>query len=453
MLDALRRVQDGVHSVLVVCRGVTVLDACFYPHHPDALHDVRSITKTVTSILAGIAIDKGYIPGVGSRVLDFFPDWAMSHTDERKRAITLEHLLTMTSGLDWDDGRDMSRLFAQDDWVQFVLDRPMATDPGTHMRYATGPVHLISAILRQATGQSPAAFAQDTLFGPLGIEGVYWMSDPQGIDAGGLGLFLRPRDMAKIGLLFLNQGQWQGEQIVSPAWVVASTRAQHLLPDNPDTDYGYLWWVNRAGYALASGYAGQRIYVLPRLQTVAVFTGGLKEGGPDLPRTLLETYIIPAVESPGAPEPADRTGLHGVFDQPEPRPVPPLSPTAQRISGRTYVLEGNVFGWRTLRLDFADGTNTATVCVNDGPEALIGLDGVARVTPGGRFIHWLSVLFPAALRGGWETADTFAVCFQELGVPEPHDVRLTFVDDRVEVVAVEKLNDETTQFSGKFVGA
>ncbi len=446
MLDHIVQEGHNLHSVLVMRHDVPVMDAYLYPHGPEALHDLRSVAKSIISLLIGIAIDKGYLAGLEVPVLDFFPRRTFAHLDERKRAITLSHLLTMTSGLALTDP-DTGLMRQSPDWVQFVLDRPMAAAPGGRFQYATGNVHLLSAILQQATGQSTRAFAREYLFGPLGITDLRWGSDPQGVTAG-MDLFLTPRDMAKIGTLMLHGGWWEGRRIVSAAWVKTSTRPHVTLEGR--AGYGYLWWAHDRGYYAAHGFGGQHIFVLPKRDVVAVFTGGLKGPEPSLPQELLERYIIPAARADGLP--ARVESLHGVFNVPDPEPVPSLPDAARTIGGRTYALTANAFGWERITFTFTPGANVAYVSVNNQPGVPLGLDGVYRITPGGKFIHWLPFTLPVALKGRWEDADTLAVHYQELGVPEPHVVRFTFRQEAVQVQAVETLNDDVEQFDGAWEG-
>ena len=182
MVDAFRT-GGFIHSVLVVRNGYVVLDAYFYPHTKDVRHDVADVTKTITSALVGIAIDQGAIDGVDQRVLDFFPD--VADPDPKKEAMTIEHLLTMTSGLSWSQigvrhaADKRSQMELSGDWVQFVLDRPMSNKPGKVMNYNSGASHLLSAITQKTIGMTAHSFAEKHLFGPLGIADVSWSSDPQ----------------------------------------------------------------------------------------------------------------------------------------------------------------------------------------------------------------------------------------------------------------------------------
>jgi CubicO group peptidase (beta-lactamase class C family) len=312
MLDTIRKRGHDVDSVSVIRHGYLVIDAYVYPFQPDTKHVIHSCTKSIISALVGIAIDEGYIKGVDQSVLDLFPERTAANLDADKGAMTLEHVLTMATGLECHDSylyrwRGLQQMRESRDWVQFMLDLPMAEAPGTRFEYCNGASFLLSAIIQETTGMTALAFAEKHLFGPLGISDVTWPSNPQGITIGWGELRMKPHDMAKIGYLYLNGGRWEGEQIVPAAWVEASTRQQ--IPAGTLSDgYGYQWWVDDASYHMALGYAGQYIVVVPDKDMVVVFTSNLSEQNFFVPETLLNTFIIPAAES-SAPLPSNPDGV------------------------------------------------------------------------------------------------------------------------------------------------
>jgi CubicO group peptidase (beta-lactamase class C family) len=227
-------------------------------------------------------MDLGFIDNTSQLLLDFFPDRTMANPSTWKGNITLEDVLMMRTGFEWDEDNydDYNDFFAMrdsDDWAQYVLDRPMTYEPGSTFYYNSGNSHLLATIINVTTGMTPLAFADQYLFGPLGITRRAWSTDPLGINFGGSNLALTARDMAKFGLLFLNNGTWDDQQIVSSAWVNSS----HHGPSTPfgGTSYGYQWWLNDyQDWYSARGYNGQLIYVIPEHDVVAVFssdnTGG-----------------------------------------------------------------------------------------------------------------------------------------------------------------------------------
>jgi CubicO group peptidase (beta-lactamase class C family) len=302
MFETIRARDYSIDSVTVIRNGTIVADATVHPYEPDSRHIIHSCTKSIVSALIGIAIDQGRLEGLEQPVLDIFPERTVARLDADKEAMTLEHLLMMASGLECRDSylyrwRGLQQMRESDDWVQFMLDLPMAEPPGTRFEYCNGGSFLLSAIIQEATGVSAAAFAQQHLFAPLGIEDVEWPANPQGISIGWGELHMRPHDMAKIGYLYLNEGEWSGEQVVPVDWVRASTR-KHISATLQD-GYGYQWWVADDGVFMALGYAGQYIVVVPEQELVVVFTSDLEEEDFYLPQELLTTFIIPAVESSG----------------------------------------------------------------------------------------------------------------------------------------------------------
>jgi len=271
-------------------------------------HDMYSVTKSVTSALIGIAIDKGYIKDVNQTITELFPNKNISNLDELKKTLTLKDLLMMASGLNCNDASanrwaGTIAMKKSKDWTQYTLNLPMAQAPGEYFHYCNGVSHLLSAIIQESSGMQTIDFAKKYLFAPLGIKDIEWAESPEGINNGFSGLRLQPQDMAKIGLLYLNQGKWENKQIMSAEWIKASTRPYIDGRWNGE-DYGYQWWINPAGYYSAVGMYGQAIYVIPDKNLVAVFTSHIIGKDMYISGNLLKEYIIPAIAS-SAPLPPD----------------------------------------------------------------------------------------------------------------------------------------------------
>ena len=298
-------------SLLVVRHGRIVVDAYYAPFRAGQMHVVNSVTKAVVGTLVGIAAKEERIGRLDQPVVDLFFDRTIANPSAEKKAITLETLLDSNSGLDWNEPltdappASMLEMARSRDWVGFVLDRPMAQPPGRAFAYDSGTWHLLSAILAKKTGMDTLAYARQVLFGPLGIADAQWRQDPQGIRAGGFGLFLQPRDMAKIGYLYLHHGQWAGEQLLPPAWSehVFHATVDMSLGSAPPFRYANGWWTipDRHVY-MAVGYLRQLIIVLPDLDAVAVVTGRRH-----YPFLSLIDRVAAAAKSP-APLPADDAG-------------------------------------------------------------------------------------------------------------------------------------------------
>jgi CubicO group peptidase (beta-lactamase class C family) len=260
-----------VHSLLVVRNGFLVAEGYFGDGSRTRLNDVRSVTKSVTSLLVGIALEKRFFRGMEERFVRFLPEY-VDEDDAPRRSITLENLLTMRSGLRWDErahgGLDPGGLSLSGDSVRYVLQHPVREEPGKVFRYSTGDSQLVAAMLWRATGLPPVRFAARHLFRPLGITRFRWDAHPAGLSYGGMRLFLTARDMAKIGQMCLDRGAWEGRQIVPASWIETSTR-EHVRAS--DSAYGYYWWIRPDGYT-AQGWGGQYIYVLPEERVVLVMT-------------------------------------------------------------------------------------------------------------------------------------------------------------------------------------
>ena len=261
--------------------------------------DILSCTSSVVSALAGVAINQGLLE-IDDSVLSFFPDKEIDNHVASKDAITIENLLTNTAGLDWEENTDPTAMRIQDDWVQYILDRPMVHEPGTFFEYNSGLAHVLSAILENVTGMSTLEYAETTLLEPLGIVEYEWNADPQGVYEGGSGLELTLRDLAKVGYLYLNNGSWDGVQIIPQSWVTQSSTSH--INVNTIKDYGYLWWIYRStGIYTAVGFTARTVSVIPEYDIVAIATGYDSTG--DFLRNqwlyALREYVIPAaIEGP-----------------------------------------------------------------------------------------------------------------------------------------------------------
>lgn len=307
---------------VIVARGDSVLyERYFDPAGAEALRNTRSATKTVTGMLVGAAVDRGLLRAE-SPVLPFFKDYLpVANPDPRKERITVEDFLTMSSLLECDDENSFSRgneerMYLVEDWVKFTLDLPIKGFPdwqskpsespyGRAWSYCTAGPTTLGPLLERATKQRVPDFAQTVLFKPLGIESVKWQFQPLGSAMTGGGLQLRSRDLLKLGQLYLNNGRWQGHQVISEEWVHRSLSPHANARE--DTDYGYLWWLqtfhvngqNIRTYGMY-GTGGNKVYVLPDQHVVVVVTttNFKVSGAGALTDELLTSLIVPAVLAP-----------------------------------------------------------------------------------------------------------------------------------------------------------
>lgn len=326
LVDNIRNdIYQEVHSVVIVKDGRLVFEEYFPGHHfsisgenyhgarsnfnRDTLHNTHSATKSITSALVGLTIDNGFIQNENEKIFTYFNDYPDLNTNGKDN-ITIEHLLTMTSGLEWnewdasvrDSDHDLVRFNNSLDPVRYILGKPLVNEPGTTFYYNGAGVDLLGEILRIASGLRVDDFSEQYLFGPLGITRYEWQTLRSGIICTHGDIFIRPRDMAKFGYLFLNNGVWNGTRIISEEWVRKSTEEYISLPQLTWADgYGYLWWLqifysnNQAFETFrADGWGGQQIVVFPGLNMVVVFTGANYVNNPPCDE-ILTRFILPAV--------------------------------------------------------------------------------------------------------------------------------------------------------------
>ncbi len=316
--DLVGRLRDnripGVHSLVIVRQGYLAVEEYFNGSSRETVHTLQSVTKSVTSLLLGIAVGQGAVPGVTQTVTSFFPEYPdLLNLDARKQAMTLRDVLTMRTGLDWSEdpyeGSPLQQLNAiRTGWLRFVLDWPMREQPGTRFEYNSGGVIVLGGVIYNTTGLVADEFARRKLFDPIGVGPAYWYKGgPNDLPHMGGGLNLRALDMARIGYLVLRGGRWNSQQVVPTGWLEASLAPSVLRPrtfSGYPVDYGYLWWLlpldgsgstgdpNRTIYT-ASGAQGQWIFVIPRYDVVIAVTSNTPQF--DLPVGFLYQRILPAI--------------------------------------------------------------------------------------------------------------------------------------------------------------
>jgi hypothetical protein len=356
----------------------------------------------------------------------------------------------MSSGLDSmgtaNDEGTLTEMISSPDYVGFALDRMVISQPGKRFVYDSPSMHLLSAALQQASGMTTEAFARQNLFEPLGFGEYIWPADPQGVSFGWSEAYFYPGDIAKIGLLFLNNGAWDGQQIVPQEWVQQATRIQ--LKTGSGDDYGYGWWIypgEPASYG-AFGRGGQYLRIAPSLNLMVVAVGSGYEWDQ------IEPFLVPALLDMEKPLPANPSGMQKLQDAlaaiqqpPAPKPVDALPPIATLISGVTYTMEPNPLGITSMRLDF-DGSAEASMQMTftrypDGFLSKIGLDGVYRMSPG-------EYGYPSGQRGFWKDEQTFVLDFDRISNHNAYVMQMRFKDNRVEIASRERSRSDTVIVKG-----
>jgi CubicO group peptidase (beta-lactamase class C family) len=309
MHDILSGNDKNIHSILLIKNGKLVFEEYFYGYNRDKLHFLASVSKSITSILIGIAIDQKSTAVAETKGYEFFPKYTGTKWIDQKYPITLQHMLTMSAGLDWesmkysrtDPRHTTHKMYDSYDPIKFILERNLIKAPGEKFNYNSGLTILLGEIVKNTSGLYIDEFAGKYLFRPLGISDYHWDRFPDGaiIQTDG-GLYLRPRDMAKIGYMMLRDGKWKDQQIVPKEWVEDSTK-RHI--DALGIGYGYQWWIGKTTFnnqtievLFASGHGGQKIFIIPKLDLVVVFTSTVfNPKGHSGPEGFLLRYVIPSI--------------------------------------------------------------------------------------------------------------------------------------------------------------
>jgi CubicO group peptidase (beta-lactamase class C family) len=456
-------VDNGFDSVVVARHGTLVAEAYYAPFPAGTKHRINSSTKAVVSTLLAIAMQEGLLKSVDQPVLDFFPGRTFANTDARKKALTVRHLLDMTSGIDWDEPlsnalpRSFLEMEASPDWVKFVLDRPMARDPGASFEYNSGNAHLLSAILTKVTGKSALDYAREKLFGPLGIEDVLWRGDPQGISGGGAGLYLRPRDMTKLGTFWLHDGVLDGKRLMAEGWLDRARRGAVEMP-GPGLRYANQFWsLSGLDTFMSVGFDRQLIYVMPKLDLVASFTGSGRysnaDGKPSRPGFSLygpfDRLKTAARSDKPLPEDPDALALlkarsKAVAVEARTAPSGAAPALADKISGRVYRIAPNTLRFGSFSFTFAKDTASFTYELDGksfgGP---IGLDGYYAIGGHRQFGK-------DAAKGRWLDDKTYQLEMMTVGNDD--DVQMTFAFDpegRTVTAKLQTLIGFKTDFTGE----
>jgi CubicO group peptidase (beta-lactamase class C family) len=419
--------EDGINvdSLLIIHNGYVALDAHFAPYDGVLPHNLASVTKSVMTTLIAMAAEQGKLD-LDKPMVDYFPDRTIANRDEQKERITVRHLAQMRNGMQSGcyegDLPTIDAMRANPDWVQGALDRPMVAEPGTTFCYDSPGMHILSAILQETTGMTALKFAQENLFAPLGIQDAIWDIDPQGHNRGWADLYLTPESLAKIGYLWLHQGNWDGQQIVSRDWVLDSVR-RHSTRVNHDSGYGNGWWINLNHY-FAAGRGGQEMRIIPALNTIVVLTGG----GYEVPEVI--DRLFPILLPSGRPRPANPEGEAALqatlasIQQKETVPVVSASSeVAEAVSNRTYQCDNNPAGLQLVRMDFSDPQVALLYQKSFGQDMVweIGMDGRYRQTADGD-----------AVLGYWKDPSTFHLEIFDIGTQV---FSVKFAEESLQVIA------------------
>lgn len=403
-LDAL----GGMHGVLVLRHGSVIAESWWQPYAADAPQLLFSISKSFTSTAVGLAIEEGLLT-LDSRVIDLLPEDAPADPSEHLAALTVRHLLSMTTGHAADT---MGALYRADGtWAAAALAEPMPHAPGTTFVYNTGATYLLSAIMQKRTGLTLTEYLRPRLFEPLGISTTRWEQSPEGVDVGGFGLRVLAEDVARFGQLYLQHGQWEGTQLVPAEWIAEATSA--LVPNHNDaiewsSGYGYQFWQNRDGSYRGDGAFGQFVIVHDELDAVIVITSGVSDMG--AVADIVFEALVPALDA--APS---------VAEIPVALTTPPLTATARDYSQQFYfptnplkiktaAIVGQELAIDQFRIPFASGewATGGTLLVSGEVE-------------------------PVAASGGWIDDTTVLVEVRTIETPYVLTIRIALDGDTVDL--------------------
>ncbi len=400
---------DALHSFMLLRHGNVVAQGWWAPYESERPHMLYSLSKSFTSTAIGLAVEEGLL-SLDDTVLSYFPDETPEPPSDNLKAMRIRDLLAMNSGHEHDTVNRIQNAKGKS-WVQAYLELPVEFKPGTHFVYNSGASFMLSAILQTVTGKTVLGYLQPRLFEPLGIEHATWESNAQGINFGGWGLKVKTEDIAKLGQLYLQNGMWNGERILTEEWVKAGTSKQTSNGSNPNSDweqgYGYQFWRSRHNCYRGDGAFGQYCIVMPEQDAVLAMTGGL--GDMQKPLNLVWDILLPAMRDQPLPE--NSRAYERLVEKQSGLFLPtvagePHSEKSKGLSGSAFKFEENLYGIESMSLEFGKEVSTVIVKSRMGDRSFkCG------------YYCWekTSMLFmsntpePVAASGAWKTPETYRV--------------------------------------------
>ncbi|MEO8610828.1 MAG: serine hydrolase [Chloroflexota bacterium] len=439
-VEALESQIHEIHSFMLLRHGDVVAEGWWSPYGRESPHMLYSVSKSFTATAVGLALTEGYF-AIDDLVLPFFPDEAPIEPNDFLSAMTVRHLLSMSTGhaedtfpymVDRPDGN----------WIKGFFGVPVLHAPGTHFLYNTGATYILSAIVQKATGMKLIDYLEPRLFEPLGIEKATWEESTQGFAVGGYGLSVKTEDIAHFGQLYLQKGMWQGNRILPEAWVEAATTTQisngNSSAQNDATQgYGYQFWRSRHNSYRGIGVFGQYCIVMPDQDVVIVMTGGLDIFDAYQPLDLIWEILLPAMQADALPDDAQaHDALTKKLSGLNMAPVQghAASSILPQVSGRTYAVDANVFEIETVTLDFTVSGCTVTIKTAAGEETFPCGYGVWQRGQTALFndSRWFSdAPQPVAVSGAWTADDCFTMVVRLYETPFFHTLLYHFVGDEL----------------------
>ena len=436
--------QDSIniHSLLIIKNDHVVLDVCFYPFQNNYVHDLASVTKSITSLLIGIAIDKKFIKNENEPVFQYFPEYTI--TNDTLKKVTIKNLLNMSSGLQcsWDDGEnELNQMTNSADWVKFMFSLPFDTTPGQKFSYCSGNFYLLSEILQRTTKMTCHEFAKKYLFNPLDFGESYWLENYKNVNQGWGDLHIHPYDLAKIGCLLLNNGKWNDRQIISNEWL---KKIKPLYYIHGTESYGYGWWLDSINpdETQAMGRGGQRLFILRDKKMVIVTTGGGFDAGD------FDDYAVESIKTF-----TKNKNYHDQL-QDQVKAVASQDITSPDTIERTFSLNElnktfqfnkNDLELKAIRFEQRDKDDYIILDFTDGPkeEHPIGTNGQYKISNEATFG------LPMAVKGRWINDTTLQINYNRLCRIEDFKFKIIFNGNSIELTVTESTKKINETLIGK----
>lgn len=437
-IDAAEKEQpDALHSLMIVRHGKIITEGWWNPYNAESPHLLYSLSKSFASTAIGLAIAENLL-SIDDQVISFFPDKTPENPSENLKSMRIRDLITMNSGHEHDTFRRIRD--HQDGWVAGFLSLEVEHKPGTIFVYNTGATYMLSAIMQKVTGITLVEFLQPRLFDPLEILRPTWQSDPKEINLGGTGLSVTTLDIAKLGQLYLQKGNWKGQQILSEAWVNLATSLQTSNGSNPESDwdqgYGYQFWRCLHNFYRGDGAFGQYCIVMPDQDAVIAITSGSNDMQGIL--NLVWDHLLPAMQLD--PLPADDESLTTLKNKLESLALSPVkgeetSQLASGISGKKYIMEKNVQGMDAISFDLSQNEKIVTFWTSEGKQQIpIGFNSMLK----GEMIMTGMGKVATASSGAWITNNTYQLTMYNY--ESPHAITYSIKFDGNEVIVDSEFN-------------
>lgn len=432
-VDAAENKIHELHSFMLLRHASVVAEGWWSPYGREIPHMMFSVSKSFTSTAIGLAISEGLF-SIDDAVISFFPDETPDEVTDLLSAMSIRHLLSMSTGHTVDTYPIMSGNEHQS-WVKSFLEVPVTHTPGTHFLYNTGATYMLSAIIQKITGMKLIDYLQPRLFEPLGIKNPSWQESPQGIALGGTGLKIKTEDIVRLGQLYLQKGSWQGKQLLAEAWVEEATAYQVSNGKDENSDwaqgYGYQFWRCRHNIYRGDGAYGQYCIVMPEQDAVLAMTGGLEYMQDVL--NLVWDILLPAMGSESQAE--DAALQNRLTEKLSSLNLPPVqgqktSPIASKVSGQSYKIDDNDFKFEAIQLDFGESSCTLTIKTAKAEETIpcgYGLWQAGESKMVDRLVDHSSIV----TSGAWTSEDTFTAVVRFYETPFYQTFVYHFADDEL----------------------